>query len=38
MSVPVIEYCASREGCMWSPDDTAYVADKLRQIDALAQA
>jgi hypothetical protein len=38
VSTPVIEYCAKREGSVWTPDDTAYVADKIRQIDALAQA
>lgn len=31
------EYCESREGCVWSDEDTEFVAERVRRINRLAE-
>lgn len=38
MSQPVQEYIAERIGQTWTADDAAYVADKIRKIEQLAES
>lgn len=38
MSKPIYEYLAEREGQTWTAEDSAYVRDKFRQVETLAEA
>lgn len=37
MSQPVHEYVAQRVGQIWTAEDAAFVADKIRQIEQVAE-